>query len=279
MRLIASSIALDLIVALTQRRDGARLAELAMAVRAPLSATQSAMRMLLADAVVERDPSRRPRYRLRDAHPASRILVELAARVAPARRALDVVLRANPAVEFAARDSRGYVVVETPLADPRDVLLLEEALQRVADQSAIIRYRHQQLVDALRDDPAPRHRAARMTVLRGALARSFPGDARHGPRRRLAPISRRAIAGIARAHGLRRIRLFGSAARGALREGSDVDVLVEPRQGRRLSLLDLERIEKELEGIFARHVDVLTPAGLREDVRQAAEREATALYG
>src|SRR5207245_6202009 len=94
-------------------------------------------------------------------------------------RAVEVALRANPAVEFAARGRDGYVVVEGPVADPRDVALLDAALAKIRSlgdcPSIVERYSHPDLVDRLVDDPAPRRRAERATVVTGSLARSFPG--------------------------------------------------------------------------------------------------------
>jgi predicted nucleotidyltransferase len=92
-------------------------------------------------------------------------------------------------------------------------------------------------------------------------------------------IPARALAAIARAHHLQRIRLFGSAARGSLGPSSDVDVLVEPRSDAALSLLDLTRIESELEDILGRHVDIATPGNLSSDVRERIEQEAVTLFG
>lgn len=287
MGLVSSPAALDLVLALAQRREGARLAELAAAAGISLSSAQTAVKLLLADGIVERDAGPRPRYRLRADHPARGALLTFAAQYAPAPRALAVVLRANPAVEFAARDRGGYLVVEGALADPRDVALLDETLRLVRgdrDQAPrIARFGHHELIDALRDDPAPRRRAERATIVKGSLARSFPSRAprratRRGRRGSLARPSRRALAALARAHGLRHIRLFGSAARRALRPDSDVDVVVEPRAGRALSLLDLVRIEADLERLLDRHVDVVTPGGLRVEVRDRVEREAVTLY-
>ena len=281
MRLISSGIALDLILALTQRREGARLAHLAAALGTTLSATQAALRLLLADRLVEREPGRRPRYRLRRDHPAMEAVAELALRTTAPRRVLDVTLRANLAVEFAARDRDGYLVVEGPLADPRDIALLDAMLAKIRSDGvpSLERYGHRDLVDRLVDDPAPRRRAERATLIKGSLARSFPVHQSRGRRPALPRISRRALASLARTYGLDRIRLFGSAARGDLRVGSDVDVLIAPKSGRALSLLDLMQLETKLEETFDRHVDVVTEGGLRPSTRARVEREAVTLYG
>jgi len=83
---------------------------------------------------------------------------------------------------------------------------------------------------------------------------------------------RDAILAAATANGARNIRLFGSAARGAEREDSDVDFLVTLERGR--TLLDLARLELQLEQILGRSVDVVTESSLKEPVRSSAMREA-----
>ena len=286
MKLIASPIAVDLLLALTQRREGARLAELAHAVGAPLTSVQRAIRVLVADGVVERHGRTRPVYGLRAGHPALTVLTDLAYLASPAERAFRVVLRACHAVEFAARDDDGYIVVEHPLADPRDALALDDALlrlERVGKRVHVVRLGHHEAIGRARDDTALRSRLARAAILKGGLARSFPGAGGPASRRRrrgaAATVSRRGLAGLARRHGLRRIRLFGSAARGELGPASDVDVLVEPGPGSALSLTDMIRLEAGLEELFDRHVDVVTPGGLHDRIREAVEREGVTIYG
>ncbi|HEV8229241.1 MAG TPA: nucleotidyltransferase domain-containing protein [Candidatus Limnocylindria bacterium] len=288
MKLISSGPALDLVLALTQRREGARLAELAAACELSLSTAQTAMRLLVSDGIVAHDGEHRPRYRLRAEHRASDAIERLAARYAAPRHALDVVVRANPSVEFAARDRDGYVVVEHPVADPRDLAALERIAGLIGaggSELRMTRYAHHDLVDRLRDDVKPRRRAEAATPVKGSLARSFSGPAALARRskgsRRSRPVRvpARALAAIARAHHLQRIRLFGSAARGSLGPSSDLDVLVEPRSDAGLSLLDLARLEGELEGVFDRHVDIATPGNLGPKVRERIEREAVTLFG
>src|SRR5712692_293069 len=271
MRLISSGVALHLVLALTQHRNGARLAELATAANVSLSTAQTAMSVLLADGIVARAREHRPRYRVRAKHPANDAIVRLAGRYAPPREALDIVLRANPSVEFAARDRDGYVAVEHPLADPRDLVALDHVVALIGagrKGPSITRYAHHELVDRLRDDAAPRRRAEAATLLKGSLALSFPARVTRQRRvagerpQRLGHVSRRALAAIARSHHLRRIRLFGSGARATLGSSSDLDVLVEPHSDARLSLLDLARLEAELEAVLGRHVNIATPGNL-----------------
>lgn len=291
MPLFASPPALELLLALEHRPDGARLAELAEAVGRPLTTVQKATRSLTDERLATRDRGRRPRYRARRDAPVREPLLDLAARYLPLERLLHIAFRANPAVEFAARDRRGYLIVESAHADPGQLVALEESLQRVARARtlpAITRYEHDALVRRLLEDRSPRRRASRAATLKGSLARSFPDRAARRrrparvlarPHRGLGRIPRRALQRIARRYGLRRLALFGSAVREDFGPDSDVDVLVEPREDARLSLFDLVTLEDELERLFERDVDAVTPGGLRQEVRERVRREAITIYG
>jgi len=83
---------------------------------------------------------------------------------------------------------------------------------------------------------------------------------------------RREIERAAAAHGAREVRVFGSVARGEERPDSDVDFLVTLEPGR--SLLDLARLEIELERLLGRRVEVVTPGSLREPLRSTAVKES-----
>jgi len=289
--LIASPAALDVVLALSQRPVGARLAELAEAAELSLSSAQTAVNVLLADRIVERESGRRPRYRLRQEQPALSPIVELAARYPAATHVMDLLLRANPSVEFAARDKEGYLYVESALAEPGELIALKSVLKKVQEGReetlSFMRYEHNDLVDFLRDDETPRVRARKAKIIKGTIARSFPDRTRHGsfnaprlgrPHPSLRPVSQRALKALAREHGLRRIALFGSAVRADFRPDSDVDVLIEPKPDARLSLFDLAGIELRLEQLFDRDVDVTTPGGLRPTARERVERDAVAIY-
>ncbi|MGH9259354.1 MAG: nucleotidyltransferase family protein [Acidimicrobiales bacterium] len=79
------------------------------------------------------------------------------------------------------------------------------------------------------------------------------------------------IEAAAAAHGARDVRVFGSVVRGEERPDSDIDFLVTLEPGR--TLLDLARLELQLEGLRGRRVEVVTEQGLREPVRSAALHE------
>lgn len=80
------------------------------------------------------------------------------------------------------------------------------------------------------------------------------------------------ILAAAAANGADSVRVFGSVARGEETPESDVDFLVQLRPGR--TLLDLTRLEMELEALLGRRVDVLTENSLHEPIRQTAVRQA-----
>ncbi len=284
--------ALELAVLLDQRPDGGRLAELAAAAPMPLSAAQSAMRLLLAEGAVEQLEGPRPRYRLRQEHPAYDALLSFAARSLAVERAFELVLRGSPAVEFAARDAQGHLVVRSALAEPTHEVALERGLERIRGgrhgRLPVTSYEHDLLRELLRDDPRPRDRARRAQIIKGSLPRSFPAP--RGPLARrghalgrahgaVPRVSRRALRALAHDHRLRRISLFGSAVRSDFRPDSDIDVLIEPRPEARLTLLDLAGIQQRLQRLFDRDVDVLTPGGLPSEMRERIEREAVPLHG
>jgi hypothetical protein len=86
---------------------------------------------------------------------------------------------------------------------------------------------------------------------------------------------REEILRIAARHGARRVRLFGSVARGDADPQSDVDVLVDFERGR--SLFDHAALMLELEALLGCKVDVVTERGLRERIRDRVLKEAVAL--
>jgi len=93
--------------------------------------------------------------------------------------------------------------------------------------------------------------------------------------RELLQSKRDEILRIARAHGARNVRVFGSAARGDADETSDVDFLVEFEPG--TSLLQHGAMIAELEELLGRKVDVAPEKTLRERVRDKVLLEAIPL--
>ena len=286
-RLIASRLALGVVVALDQRPEGARLLEIARALDAAASATQRAVEILLADGLVERDPGPRPRYRLRAEHPALEPLVALARRALPVEDALDIVCRANPAVVLAARDRAGYVIAVGRFADPADETRLRDAVEAVlADRPRaceVLVQGQDELPRALTRSGTLRRRLRRMRVLRGTADRLLPRS-RRGPGVRLGRLApslpvppRRVLEEIAGRFGLARVVVFGSAVRSDFGPGSDVDVLVEPEG--RLGVDDVLGLRALLEDAFGRDVDLVNARFARAGVLRTAAAEGVVLYG
>jgi len=92
----------------------------------------------------------------------------------------------------------------------------------------------------------------------------------------LTPVIRARIKEIAAQHGAYNVRIFGSVARGQADHHSDLDLLVD---------YDLSRISpwfpvgliRDLENLLAIRVDVVTPAGLKDRIRQEVLQEARPL--
>jgi len=93
--------------------------------------------------------------------------------------------------------------------------------------------------------------------------------------RQLLQTKRKKILQIAARHGARKVRVFGSVARGGARRGSDIDFLVEMDEGR--SLLDHAALILDLERLLKRPVDVASERGLRPPVRKEVLKDAIAL--
>ena len=86
---------------------------------------------------------------------------------------------------------------------------------------------------------------------------------------------REEILRIARRHGARNVRLFGSIVRGEARGQSDLDVLVELEEGR--SLLDHVALKQDLEDLLDCEVDVVTEKALHRLLRDRVTKEAVPL--
>lgn len=80
---------------------------------------------------------------------------------------------------------------------------------------------------------------------------------------------------MARRHGARNVRIFGSVARGDDDERSDLDFLVEMEPGR--SLLDHAGLLLDLEELLGCKVDVLSEKGIKTRMRERVLREARPL--
>ena len=114
-----------------------------------------------------------------------------------------------------------------------------------------------------------RHRARRRAAGLRSVRSWAPlvGSAREAVQRRSGLIRT-----LARAHGARSVELFGSAARGEDRPGSDLDFMVELEPGR--SLLDLIGLGEDLQAALGRKVETITKAGMKPRVLAQARKDA-----
>ena len=146
------------------------------------------------------------------------------------------------------------------------------------------------LVDALRDGRArERDLAARELETRlenGASTLTKPTadgadstPALHAPRARYATglrggalnVPREPLAAVCRKYRVKKLSLFGSAARGELTPESDIDLLVEFEPGGAMSLWEMPAMRQELSALFDdRSVDLVPPDVLKNPFRRKA---------
>ena len=88
-------------------------------------------------------------------------------------------------------------------------------------------------------------------------------------------IHRNKLLAIAAGHGASNLRVFGSVAKGVDREGSDIDLLVDIRQG--TSLFDLVGMQQDFEDVLGMKVDLLTEPELHPELKERVLSEARTL--
>ena len=81
-----------------------------------------------------------------------------------------------------------------------------------------------------------------------------------------------AIRRIVEVHRARNARVFGSVVHGLDIDGSELDLLIDPRP--ETTLMDVAAIQVELQGLLGVPVDVLTPKALPEAFRGRVLSEA-----
>ena len=87
-------------------------------------------------------------------------------------------------------------------------------------------------------------------------------------------LHRNDIRRIVEQNNARNPRIFGSVVHGDDTNDSDLDLLVDPVEGK-TTLTNLVRIKREIEAITGVSTDVLTPMALHERFRQKVLAEAT----
>ena len=79
----------------------------------------------------------------------------------------------------------------------------------------------------------------------------------------------RANRDLCRRYGVRKLSLFGSAARGELTPGSDVDLMVEFKPESRVSLWDFPKLQEEFSDLFGnRRVELVPPEVMKNPFRR-----------
>ena len=81
---------------------------------------------------------------------------------------------------------------------------------------------------------------------------------------------------ILQRHGVKKISVFGSYARGEASPQSDIDIIVEFSD--RKSLLDLVGIEQELSETLGRKVDLLTEKSINPYLIDRIKKERLVIY-
>ena len=82
-----------------------------------------------------------------------------------------------------------------------------------------------------------------------------------------------------RALGIKRLRLFGSLARGDAGPESDVDLLAEIDHSSRFSLLDLAGLQRDLAELIGREVQIATAVEeMRPRIRGRVEADAIEIF-
>ncbi len=79
------------------------------------------------------------------------------------------------------------------------------------------------------------------------------------------------ITPVLKQHGVVRAGVFGSFARGDIKRGSDLDLLVELPEGK--SLLDLVDLKLALEKELGRKTDVITYRSLHSRIKERVLKE------
>lgn len=92
------------------------------------------------------------------------------------------------------------------------------------------------------------------------------------------PGDRKQLEEILARYAVSEVRLFGSAARGDLEAGSDIDLIVDFEPGRHPGWLVFD-LQRDLESLFGRKVDLNTAAMFRGGISENVLREAETIYG
>src|ERR1035438_9703675 len=86
------------------------------------------------------------------------------------------------------------------------------------------------------------------------------------------------LAELCRRYFVRELAVFGSAARGEMRQDSDVDLLVEFLPEAEIGLLEHAGLMLDLSELLGRRVDLVSKRALKPFIRDSIIREARPVY-
>ena len=87
-----------------------------------------------------------------------------------------------------------------------------------------------------------------------------------------------AVVDLCRRYQVKQMSVFGSAARGELRQDSDIDVLVEFAENATVDIFDFGHLESELSVLLGRRVDLVSRRGMNPRRAPHILSEARLLY-
>lgn len=87
-----------------------------------------------------------------------------------------------------------------------------------------------------------------------------------------------ALAELCKRYHVRELSLFGSAARGEMHSGSDIDLLVEFFPEAKVDLFDYSGLMLDLSKLIGRKVDLVSKKGLKPLIRESVLHEARPVY-
>lgn len=93
---------------------------------------------------------------------------------------------------------------------------------------------------------------------------------------RLAEVQEKQIEEFCRKWSIRELQAFGSVIRNDFRPDSDIDLVVEFQPGTLHTLLHVAKMEKELEQMFGRPVDLITKRALEQSRNHIRKRSILA---
>ncbi|HEX3532000.1 MAG TPA: nucleotidyltransferase domain-containing protein [Thermoanaerobaculia bacterium] len=91
-------------------------------------------------------------------------------------------------------------------------------------------------------------------------------------------ISSEALADLCQRYQVQELSLFGSAETDRFRPASDLDFLVTFQPQARPGFLTLTRLQRDLEALFDRKVDLVPKRGLKPAIRESVLAAARVVY-